>query len=221
MTVIKDKFNLTLEQNIFLAKKTLVENVYNSARLEGVNVTFPETKVIMDGMVVSGISVDDLQIILNLRNAWKHVLNTINEDMSLEFACKVNGFVSYNESLDWGKLRYGNVGISGVSYKPEIPKEENVLKDINEILSSNDSITHKAIKYMLYGMRSQLFWDGNKRTSTLCANKILIKHGKGLISIPEAKLPEFHERLSAFYETNDYSKIDMFIYNECLYGIEF
>ena len=33
-------------------------------------------------------------------------------------------------------------------------------------------------------MRSQLFWDGNKRTSNIVANSILIKNGKGIISIP-------------------------------------
>lgn len=34
--MFEDKYNLTVEQNIFLAKKLIVENIYNSARLEGV-----------------------------------------------------------------------------------------------------------------------------------------------------------------------------------------
>ena len=41
---------------------------------------------------------------------------------------------------------------------------------------------------MLYGMRSQLFWDGNKRTSMIIANKIMIENGKGIITIKEDNL---------------------------------
>ena len=40
-----------------------------------------------------------------------------------------------------------------------------------------ENATDRAIEYMLYGMRRQLFWDGNKRTSTICANKIMIGNG--------------------------------------------
>lgn len=52
----------------------------------------------------------------------------------------------------------------------EIPQEENVKKEIEDIIEIK-SPTKRAIKYMLYSMRSQLFWDRNKRTSTVCANK--------------------------------------------------
>ena len=34
-------------------------------------------------------------------------------------------------------------------------------------------------------MRSQLFWDGNKRTSSICANKIMIENGNGIIKVPD------------------------------------
>ncbi|EIX0489258.1 hypothetical protein MG153_000681 [Campylobacter jejuni] len=43
--------NLTLEENIFLAKRNLVDIIWKSANLEGVNVTFPETQMIIDGFV--------------------------------------------------------------------------------------------------------------------------------------------------------------------------
>lgn len=41
-------------------------------------------------------------------------------------------------------------------------------------------------------MRSQIFWDGNKRTSMLVANKILIQNGCGIISIKEENIFEFN-----------------------------
>lgn len=45
---MQDKYNLTLEENIFLAKKMLVSNVYSNARIEGCNATFPETETILN-----------------------------------------------------------------------------------------------------------------------------------------------------------------------------
>lgn len=74
---------------------------------------------------------------------------------------------------------------------------------------------------MLYGMRSQLFWDGNKRTSTICANKIMIENGTGIIKVPDNKLEEFNRLLSEFYSTNDNFKIKQFIYDNCIDGITF
>ena len=66
-----------------------------------------------------------------------------------------------------------------------------------------------------------MFWDGNKRTSTLCANKILIKNGMGILSVKEQDLREFNQRLTEFYNTNDYLVIDGFIYDKCIRGIDF
>ena len=74
---------------------------------------------------------------------------------------------------------------------------------------------------MLYGMRSQLFWDGNKRTSVISANKIMIENGCGIIKVPDNKLQEFNVLLSEFYTTNNNEKIKQFIYNNCIDGIIF
>jgi Fic family protein len=218
--MFKDKYNLTLQQNVFLAKKVIIENIYNSAKLEGCNVTFPDTKTILEGISVANLKMSDVEIILNLRDAWKYLINNIDETFNLDFICKINSYVSRNESLEWGVLRNGKVGISGTDYIPEVPSKANVIEEINKIMDIK-SVTERAIRYFLWGMRSQLFWDGNKRTSSLCANKILICEGKGILSIQEKDIREFNIRLTEFYNTNDYSKIDEFVYDKCIHGISF
>ena len=102
---MEDKYNMTLEQNIFLAKRNLVDNIYASARMEGLNVTFPQTKTILEGVNVPNLKIDEIQCILNLRDAWNFVINHIQDKFNLDFICKVNEHVSRNESLEWGKLR--------------------------------------------------------------------------------------------------------------------
>ena len=217
---MENKYNLTLEQNIFLAKRNLVDNIYSNARMEGLNITFPETKTILDGVNVPNLKIDEIQCILNLRDAWKYVINNLDEIFNIDYICKVNRLVARNESIAWGTLRNGNVQITGTDYIPEIPKKEQVIKEIENILKIKNA-TERAIEYMLYGMRKQLFWDGNKRTSTICANKIMIENGCGIIKVPDTKLQEFNTLLSEFYTTNNKENIKNFIFNNCIDGITF
>ncbi len=215
---MENKYKMTLEQNIFLAKRNLVDNVYANARLEGINITFPQTKTILEGVNVPSLKLDEIQCVLNLRDAWKYVIDNIEENFNLDFVCKINEYVSRNESLEWGKLRSGRVEITGTEYIPPIPDRGETQKEIDEILKIENE-TQRAITYMLYGMRKQLFWDGNKRTSTIAANKIMIASGAGIIKVPDNKLEEFNTLLTEFYNTNEMEKISKFIYENCIDGI--
>ena len=57
---IYNKFSLSKDENIFLAKRNLIDNIYKSARLEGIAVTFPQTEAIFNGVNVSTLKVDDV-----------------------------------------------------------------------------------------------------------------------------------------------------------------
>ena len=204
-----DKYHLTKGQSLFLAKKVLVSNIYNSVRLEGINTTYPDTKTILEGVNVPTLKLDEINCILNLRDAWNFVLTNIDDEIDLNFICKVNSFVSRN----------GRVGINGVDYIPDIPNMDDVKNNINDILNENN-VTTKAIKLMLYLMRSQIFWDGNKRTSMIIANKILISHGCGVITIKECDIMEFNTLLTEYYNTNNDEKLCLFLYEKCIFGLE-
>lgn len=218
LQILTDKFNLTLEQNRFLARKNTVEVIHSISRLENVNTTFPQTKTIIDGMSVSGISTHDIQVVLNLKNAWQFILSS-DVVCDLKFACKVNSFVAYNESLAWGELRTGNVGISGVSFVPTIPVLVDVEKAFDEFKKLEGCHTYRILKTMYYMMRNQLFWDGNKRTAIICANYQLIIAGCGVLNINESQLEIWHTLLSDFYESGDDSNIIAWTYENCLYGM--
>ena len=216
---MKNKYQLTKEQNLFLAKKVLVSNIYNSARLEGINTTYPDIKTILEGINVPSLKLDEITCILNLRDAWNYVLTNIDSEINLDFICKVNSYVSRNESLEWGVLRNGTVGINGVDYIPDIPIKEDVINNIDKILKE-ENITTKAIDLMIYLMRSQIFWDGNKRTSMIIANKILIENGCGIITVKEENINEFNILLTEYYNTNVKDKLVKFLYEKCIFGLE-
>ncbi|MDE6740483.1 MAG: Fic family protein [Lachnospiraceae bacterium] len=187
---------LTREQNIFLAKKTFVELVYNTAYIEGCNFTFPQTQTIIEGAKISGVTVDDIQTVLNLRDAWKYCIGNIDDLLSLEYICKINELVSRNESLQWGVLRTGKVGVG--DFIPSVPVKEEVMKKIDRIISIDDPV-ERALDYFAYACKQQLFWDGNKRTSTIVASKILIESGNGILTIGKDNAEEFNVALNNWY----------------------
>jgi Fic family protein len=213
----ENKYNLTRAQSLFLLKKNMVDFVWKSALLEGINVTYPKTYAILEKAELKDVKMDEALKIINLKHAWEYIISAIDEPITLDYICKINYEIARDESLEWGKLRTGQVGIGGTDYKPPIPVASEVE---GELAKFSENSTENAIKFMLWLMRAQLFWDGNKRTAMICANKIMLQNGFGIISVPENKIEEFNEKLSNFYETNKSDDIIKFVYDNCIYGIE-
>lgn len=161
MSKFEDRFHLTPEQSLFLAKKKWDENIYCGMKMENRAVTFPQMQTILNGVNVPNVQLDDIQAILNMRDAWKFLLSTINEEVTFYYWCKLNEYIARNEALEWGKLRTGSVGISGTDYEPPIPNKEKTMEELKNISStSNASATDKALEAFVWGTRGQFFWDG-------------------------------------------------------------
>ena len=214
-----DKYKLTPEQSLFLAKKKWDENVYCGMKMENRAVTFPQTKTILNGVNVPNVQLDDIQAILNMRDAWKHLLTTINEPVTFKYWCKLNEFIARNEALEWGKLRTGTVGISGTDYMPPIPQQEVVQQELADILNSDVSATEKALNAFVWGTRGQFFWDGNKCTSLTLANKILVEAGAGILTITDKHMEQFNVLLLDYYNTGTSDTLKVFLYENAIQGI--
>ena len=218
---MEDKYNMTQEQNVFYAKRNIVDNIWKSSHIEGIDVTFPETQQIYDGGNVAKLRIDEIQTINNLKHAWLFILNSINNKNDMNLLKSINNLVGSNLVDNAGQMRKYEVNIGGTNWKPEIPDENTVNDKIWSILNDdNKTITEKSLTIMCYLMRTQFFSDGNKRTSMLFANKILIENGKGIISVPIEKDAEFGELLIQFYETNNDDQLKKWLYENCLNGIK-
>lgn len=93
---MKDKYNLTQEQNIFLAKRNIVDSLWKSANLEGITITFPETQAIYDGCNVSHLRLDEIVTINNLKHAWQFILSTINANIDFNYISSIHSLVGSN-----------------------------------------------------------------------------------------------------------------------------
>ncbi len=218
---MEDKYKLTTEQNIFVAKRNIVDYIWKSANLEGIAVTYPDTQTIYDGFSVSGYKLEEINAINNLKKAWQFILSDIDIELNFNYICEINKLVGDSVFYNPGIIRTTPVNIGGTSWKPDFPIETKIKEELEDILNNKEiSKTELAITIMLWIMRSQMFIDGNKRTAMLVANKIMIQNGCGIISIPIDCQSEFYKLLIEYYETNDMSIISKFIYDNAIDGME-
>lgn len=219
---MNNKFNLTREQNVFVAKRNIVDYIWKSANLEGIGVTYPETQAIYDGGIVNGLTVDNIIAICNLKNAWQFILENKDINYNFDVLCHIHKLVADRLVLeqDLGKIRTTPVNIGGTKWQPQFPIESQIIEELNSLLNQEDkSKTEIAIEVMLYIMRRQMFIDGNKRVAMLFANRIMIDNGCGIISIAQEYQPTFYEKLIKYYETNDMNDLKKWIYDHCIDGI--
>lgn len=217
---MKNKYNMTKEDNIFFAKRKLVDNIYKSANLEGIAVTFADTYSFMNNVNNGKISIDDMLKLKGLKDAWEYTLNNIDCELTIDYIKKIHFEICKGQNIELlGEFRNKGVGITGTSWRPKLPSECNYEDDLKRILSIPNEL-ERCITLFCFIQRAQMFLDGNKRVANLVANKEMIRTGQGIISVPIEKIGEYFTKLIKYYETNDISDIKLWIYDNCIDGIE-
>lgn len=208
---------LDVAKNIDFARKHLVDTIYNQAILEGIATTLSDTESIIEGRKVNDMSSEDILKVVNLKHAWEFILNknVILSKTDYNILCSINKFVEEGFYYLAGSLRTTPVKIGGTSWTPELPIEADIKDNLNSILSLDIDDVKKSIKLLLYVVKSQMFIDGNKRTSVIFANHYLISKGKGLIVIPDNLVSEYKNLLIKYYESDIDDEIMNFLMNKC------
>ena len=218
---MKPKYNMTTQQNIFLAKRNIVDYIWKSANLEGIGVTYPDTQAIYNNMSVSGYTIEEINAVNDLKHAWAYLLEHITDKLDLEYVKKVHMLVGKFTVINAGCLRRDEVYIGGTEWKPKLPVAEDIEKVIAKINENDIQPIDKALDMTLFIMRTQPFYDGNKRIAMLIGNKIMIENGQGIISVKQKDIREFYQMLINYYETGDKTNIKQFLYDNCIDGMTF
>lgn len=219
--VLKDKYCMSSEQNRRFAKQNLTKLVYTNSRFEGLSTTLPQTQTIIDGLGVDGVSIDDINTIVQLKRGWQYIIND-QEALTFEKMKNINKIVALFDSFEPGSIRSGNSQVildSKDTYIPVNPDEENEKSFFTSLMAKNISTTDKALTLMYHNMRVQIFWDGNKRSATLAANKIMIDGGAGLINVPLDKWGTWNELISDYYRSGEDTQIKQWTYENGIQGL--
>ncbi|MGF2191270.1 Fic family protein [Vagococcus fluvialis] len=218
-----DKYHLSRKESMFLLKKNIVELVYNAGKFEGLNTTLLQTEEIIKYNRANNVAVDDVLTVVNLKRGFEMLLNDVQEPL-LETSKRINRIVAAEDALFPGEIRTGGVEVSTIQgrYVPPILTEDEVKNQYDKIMNQEISGTEKALRLFLFIAKNQTFWDGNKRTALLTANKIMFDCGLGLLSIPETVFETFNELLFTYYNSEEdihVEKILDFMYSDYIFVI--
>ena len=156
-------------KSIDFARVNMKMNIYDQAVLEGVTTSFPQTEEILENGKVSGMTATDVQKILNLKHAWEFILDrdVVASRSDYYMLSHIARLVNEGFFAEGGRIRGVPVTIGGSSYVPPLPNELDVKDHIREIAEESGEAIDIAIKLCLYGMKTQIFLDGNKRVSVI------------------------------------------------------
>ncbi len=218
---IEEELSEKVEKSIDFAKRHLVNTIYDQAILEGVATTFADTESIIAGGKVNNMTSEDILKIVNLKHAWEFILNknVILSNTNFALLCEINKMIEDGFYYTAGKVRITPVSIDGTTWKPDLPIENVIKEELEEIFSKDMNDLERAIELLLYIMKKQIFIDGNKRTAVIYSNHYLISRGEGIIAIPAELTDEFKDLLIPYYEGKDEKKIKEFIKEKCYISI--
>ena len=91
---LHDKYDIAVDENIWIAKRLLVDAVYSSANLEGIAVTFAQTQDILNNVNVSKLTPIEINKVCCLRDAWEYMIEHINDSLDLGYLMNVHEIIA-------------------------------------------------------------------------------------------------------------------------------
>lgn len=147
----------------------------------------------------------EAQMILNQKEALEFILDDLSAWQNPDIAKleKLHSIVCKNLGIS-KNLRKGLIGITGTSYRP-LDNEFQIREALKNLLTwvqSTDNIYEKTLLGILGVSYIQPFADGNKRTSRLLGNAILLSSRLAPLSYRSVDDKTYKEAMLVFYEQN-------------------
>ena len=182
---------------------------WKSAQIEGNTYTLLETETLLkDLQEAKGRKHEEAVMLLNHKSALKAILERPEwfERISVSKIEDVHAVLT--EGLDVERnLRHASVGITGTRYRPLDVESQirEAVEDMCVLINGKAEPYEKALLALLLIAYIQPFMDGNKRTSRLIANAILVAAKCCPLSFRTVDANDYRAALLLFYEQNNVS----------------
>lgn len=193
-------------------ERLTIELAWKSSHLEGNTYSLLETEaLIKDAHEAKGHTKAEAIMILNHKNALDYILENKDQFKILKMTeiRAVHSLLIKDLDIP-DNFRSILVRITGTNYKPLDNKFqiEDAVNKIAEIINQEDNPAIKALLVIAMISYAQPFVDGNKRTSRLIANALLLANGWCPMSLRSMDETAYKKAILLFYEQNslDYLK---------------
>ncbi len=185
-------------------ERFVIELSWKSSKIEGNTYSLLDTeRLIRDGISAQGHTQSEAIMILNHKKVFRYVWENQADfrTLTLRQIEEVHRLLVEGLEVDFG-LRNEPVGITGTVYTPPGSKVEIAacMRDIIDTINKTEKPLEKALACLMLIPYLQPFADGNKRTSRLLANAVLIANGYAPMSYRSVDEEEYKGSLLLFYE---------------------
>jgi len=185
-------------------ERFVIELSWKSSKIEGNTYTLLDTeRLIEDAAEAPGHDHAEAVMILNHKRAFEYIWQHQADFRQLTRASleEVHELLTAGLGVPRG-LRAGPVGITGTVYVPPASKAEiaSYLDAILKVINSCTQPSEKALACLVLLPYLQPFADGNKRTSRLVANAVLLAYGYPPLSYRSVDEQTYKGTLILFYE---------------------
>ncbi len=221
-TKAEDKHLMALHQEYLKNKKDLshviirkeferltIDLSWKSAQIEGNTYTLLETESLLkDGIWATGKNKQEAYMLLNHKYTLEFIMHNLEQFQTINPTIVTHLHQLLVKDLDIStSLRSTLVGITGTNYKPLDNQFQirEALEDMCRVINKHEDIFTKAALAMLLVGYIQPFEDGNKRTSRLLGDAILLSFNSCPLSFRSVGEVEYKKAMLLFYETNNLS----------------
>lgn len=182
---------------------------WKSSQIEGNTYTLIETETLLkDLKEAKGRTHEEARMILNHKSALKAIIENPDYFKSLTLARieDIHSMLVDGMGVE-PTLRYRRVRITGTKYQP-LDVESQIREAVDDmcfLINSKDEPYEKALLALLLISYIQPFEDGNKRTSRLISNAILLAYGCCPLTFRSVDANDYRAALLLFYEQNNIS----------------
>lgn len=187
-------------------ERFVIELSWKSSQIEGNTYSLIEAEtLIKQNIRARGHPEDEAVMILNHKNAFEAILDKKETFKKLDFSDIIQLHNVLTKGLVTSGIRSQQVRITGTSYLPLSDKHE-LDSALRELIKHVNAIKYPPEKaFILASMISYLqpFADGNKRTSRMLSNAVLIAYDYFPLSYRNVDVNEYRGAMIIFYETNN------------------
>lgn len=187
-------------------ERFIIELSWKSSQIEGNTYTLIETEtLIKQNIKAVGHTDEEAVMILNHKKAFEVILEKKDSFKKLDISDIVQLHQVLTNGLVTSGVRSQKVRISGTRYEPLSDKHkiEDVLRQLIEIINKTEFPPEKALILSIMIAYIQPFADGNKRTSRMLSNAVLLAYDYFPLSYRSIDVNEYKSVMIVFYEINN------------------
>ena len=190
-------------------ERIMIEFSWKSSAIEGNTYSLLGAEALIKNNVAGeGKTKEETQMILNHKDAFNESIQNKDRFRKLNYSD-----IEYIHSILTKKLgiskniRNAPVGITGTKYRPLDNKYQikEATEKMIDLVNKKESFFEKALLISVLTAYIQIFEDGNKRTSRMISNAILLAYNSIPLSYRIVDVEEYKKAVILFYELNNIS----------------